>query len=318
MLALNAVFSSNIKEDLIDKGITLKKDTPILGWVPEDEVIGVTYLSEIDCNMVASNHSLNMTMFLNLQKPVFNNFYPKFKKTKKDKHFVTFVLSDGDNVQWMMGDYYQNQRTFGHKERGKIPFGWSISPSMYDLAPEILDLYYKNKTENDYMTSGVSGAGYMYPDQYSQEALEVFLDRTEFYFKKLGIEYLAILGTREFDTDKSSLEAYAKREAIKGGFLYANFERYKGYNGELFWHNSKPFVSARYALWDYENLKDLANKVNQGIVSPSTESGYSMIVVHTWSHTYQDVLDVISLFDENIEVLHPKQFMEEISNNVKR
>jgi alpha-mannosidase len=317
-IALRGVYTSNIKTELIDLGVKLKKDTPVLGWVPDDEVIGVTYLSSVDCNMIASNHSLNTTVFLQRNSVVFPANNVTNQKENEKKHYITFVLSDGDNVQWMMGDYYQNHRTYGHPLRGRIPFGWSISPSMVDLAPEIMLEYYKNKKSLDYMTSGVSGAGYMYPDQYSQEALEMFLDRTEYYFKKLGIEYLAILGTRDFDDDKSCLEAYARREQIKGAFLYANFDRYKGYDGKIWWYKDKPFVSARYALWDYDDLNLLASKINNSKVIPNEVDGYSMIVVHTWSHTYQDVLDLISQLDEHIEVINPKQFMEQVKANIKR
>jgi hypothetical protein len=317
-IALRGVYTSNVKTEIIDLGIELKKDTPILGWVPDDEVIGVTYLSEIDCNMIASNHSLNMTYFLQNKEMFWAKNLSKQEAVEENKHYVTFVLSDGDNVQWMMGDYYQSERTYGHPKRGSIPFGWSLSPSMVDLAPEILQQYYIHKKENDVFTSGVSGAGYMYPDQYSKEALEAFLDRTEFYYQKLDINYLAILGTRLFDEDKTCLEAYAKRNSIKGAFLYANFDYYKGYNGDLWWYNDKPFISARYALWDQPDLAVFAKMISQGKVDKTSKDGYSMIVVHTWSHTYQDVLDVIAMLDDSIQVLNPKTFMEQLTKYCKR
>ena len=39
---------------------------------------------------------------------------------------VSFIGSDGDNVQWLQGNFFLgNQSYWGNPQRGKIPFGWS-------------------------------------------------------------------------------------------------------------------------------------------------------------------------------------------------
>ena len=293
-------------------------DSPMLGWGPTDEVSDVHNLSEFGITTVASNHSWNLSIFNtdNLRIESFEQVFERYYMPTEDVHYVTFILTDGDNVQWMMGDYFQNQRTYGSTSRGDIPFGWSIAPTMYDLAPTILNEYYENATLNDYLLAGVSGAGYYYPDVMPEEALRLNAERTNEYFERLDLDYTVVMGTRGMDTDKSTLQVYADQPNIKGGFVYANFDRYMGYRGEIWWYGDKPFVSARNALWNTPDLEVFANMINDYTVDPYSISGYTVIAVHTWSHTYQDVLDVVAMLDDDVKIVSPYHIMQLIERNV--
>ena len=293
-------------------------DSPMLGWGSTDEVQDVSDLSYYGITTVATNHSYNLTIFGASQLKI-ESFTQKFDRSDietEDKHYVAFVMSDGDNVQWMMNGYLQDERWFGSSLRGTIPFGWSIGPTSYDLAPTVLNEYYEQATTNDYLLAGVSGSGYFYPDEMPEEALDLHVARTNEYFDRLDLDYTVIMGTRAFDYDKSTLEKYASMSNIDGGFVYANFDRYMGYRGEIWWYNDKPFLSARNALWEIEDLRAFADMINGYVVDPDSIDGYTLITVHCWSHSFSDVVQVVNAFDDDIEVVSPYHLMELIKENV--
>jgi hypothetical protein len=298
--------------------LRMGKDSPMLGWGSTDEVSDVADLSYYGITTVASDHAWNLSI-LSAAELHIDSFQQKFDRKPiktEDKHYVTFILSDGDNVQYMLNNYYQSSRTFGAEDRGEIPFGWSIAPTMYDLAPTVLKEYYDNASAKDYILPGVSGAAYFYPDAMPEDALKIHVERTNEYFKRLDLDYGVIMGTRRLDTDKSSLEAYAMMPEIRGMFLYANYDRYMGYRGEIWWINDKPFLSARNALWDTEDLSAFAEMINNYKVDPSSIDGYTVVTVHTWSHTFEDVMNVINQFDDDVVVVSPYHLMELIQENI--
>ena len=74
-------------------------------------------------------------------------------KSEDNVHYVCFMLTDGDNVAYDLWSMYD---IFSSPLRGSFPVGYTISPSLYDLAPSVLNWYYKNKSNNDYFMCGPS------------------------------------------------------------------------------------------------------------------------------------------------------------------
>jgi len=73
-------------------------------------------------------------------------------------HTVAFVMSDGDNIQWLQGGW-RSDEWYGSPDRGAVPIGWTFAPAMESLAPVILDWAKSNATANDTFVAGPSGAG---------------------------------------------------------------------------------------------------------------------------------------------------------------
>ena len=46
--------------------------------------------------------------------------------------------------------------------RGTVPLGWEVAPAFAELAPAVLEHYYRTATPNDYLICGPSGASYAY------------------------------------------------------------------------------------------------------------------------------------------------------------
>lgn len=84
----------------------------------------------------------------------------------KNKHYISFIMSDGDNVSF----YYFRFIKYLLQERENLPLTWTINPG----APEVLlDMFYDewmnqqnvlNQGKNDYFICAPSGNGYSFFD----------------------------------------------------------------------------------------------------------------------------------------------------------
>ena len=58
------------------------------------------------------------------------------------KHTVTFLMTDGDNIQWLLSGFASGPAWFGSPDRGKVAMGWTISPALAELAPNVMGYIY--------------------------------------------------------------------------------------------------------------------------------------------------------------------------------
>jgi len=108
---------------------------------------------------------------------------PPAPKLEEGKVYVTWVMSDGDNLPVLSrGNFPQ---LWASEQRGKVPMAWSMSPSAATLMPPVADYYYRTATPNDAFVGAVSGIGYTYPDDYGQR----FVPEAR---RKLFDEFLAL------------------------------------------------------------------------------------------------------------------------------
>lgn len=285
----------------------------IMGW-HSDEMSGVDAASRLGKMTIASDHAHNLSLFSALPREQLEQ-----KQTKKNGkgaekvHYVTFIMSDGDNVQWYVNGAPIASKMQGHKEKGKVPFGWSIAPSLVELAPNIMKYSYLNATENDHYVAAVSGAGYINPSVYPEAALNHFLKSTNDYMKKADLKYVSILDNA---ASEAVVDLYAAQEQIQGGYYFIG-HKYGDGRGALYWSNGKPFVAARETLWETEP-QEMVVRLNSYKKDPSVIEGYTMVNVHPWSHNYQDVLEIAANLGPDVVIVTPDEFMELIKKNVKQ
>jgi hypothetical protein len=114
-------------------------------------------------------------------------------KLEKDKVYVCFTISDGDNLPVVSCNNWP--QLWADKTRGDIPLGWTISPAACLLIPGIVDYYYSTATSNDTFMAAVSGVGYCYPDFYArrfctsdrERVFDDFLGLTDAYMRKMDL-----------------------------------------------------------------------------------------------------------------------------------
>ncbi|WP_194191428.1 GxGYxYP domain-containing protein [Clostridium chrysemydis] len=313
------------EEDINDSSFRKKifssmdENSHILGWGP-DEHTNVKIASTYGVDMIAADWSYNLSVL-----SAFKSSKVKQKKLdtvdKDGVHYVTFIMSDGDNLQWLQGSNYSSKDWFGSKKRGNFNLGWSLSQSLYYLSPTIFKNYYAY-SKKDCFVVPPSGNGYMYPSQFPKDKLGSYTKKLNDYMEKSNQNYVLILDDESLD-NISLWDNYTKESNIKGLF-YLNYNKNNSYYGKTVWSNNKPIVSCRDLLWgglEDENtlIKNIDKRVNKGFTKKSDINSYTFVYVHVWSNTMDNVQYVINKLNENpkVSVVTPNNFMELISTYVK-
>eukprot|EP00297_Palpitomonas_bilix_P015641 CAMPEP_0113911430 /NCGR_PEP_ID=MMETSP0780_2-20120614/28210_1 /TAXON_ID=652834 /ORGANISM="Palpitomonas bilix" /LENGTH=106 /DNA_ID=CAMNT_0000907963 /DNA_START=27 /DNA_END=347 /DNA_ORIENTATION=+ /assembly_acc=CAM_ASM_000599 len=95
------------------------------------------------------------------------------------------------------------------------------------------------------------------------------------------------------------------------------YDNYAGLNGAATWIGDTPIASVRYRLWQgFETPSSLAGKLNAMSTDTSSLDGYSIVVVHVWSMTADDVKATVDQLDQSVEVVDTTTFFSRLRSNV--
>jgi hypothetical protein len=162
-----------------------------MGWWPE-EGAGVTRASTYGISTIASDWCSNLTVHSGMPRTVNLTSVPS-KPALQNKIYVAFILSDGDNLQYVE---HLMRKLWNNPDRGAVPIGWTLSPAMLDAMPGALNFYWQTATANDNLISGPSGYGYTYPNNWpNQSLLDQFVAKTETYNRRAGFRVVTVWNT---------------------------------------------------------------------------------------------------------------------------
>jgi hypothetical protein len=250
---------------------------------------------------------------------------PEEFKVAPNVHTVCFVISDGDNIQWLSGSL-NNTNNWSNPDKARLKLGWTISPAFAELAPALYKKYIENAltTENarNYLVAGPSGAGYYFPGIYPELATQnQFMNRM---MKKADLNIVNII-------DKDGIhnpDEYLKQSNVDALFYYSYGGQYTLVGGEIKWYKDKPSIGGRFTLWGNSDdgsaetrervCQNLANTLNSQSTNIHSASGYSLIPVHIWTMNPSDVLNCISKLNPNVRVVSPEEFVWLIRKNVRQ
>ncbi len=302
-------------------------NTPVLGWV-KYEVAFVDQASDCGNMAIPSDHSHNLSFLSSLRCEIPEQKHVAKQYTDPTKHYCALVFSDGDNIQWIHNGYGEFYQKLALKEQ--FPMTWSFPPFMQELSSVTVNKIYNDATSLDYFIAGVSGAGYIHPTQYPAKALEGFTDITAATMAKSKLSYVQILDKTpdnlfEEAKLKNTLQYYARFDNIKGGVLSLDPTRYAGGKGRIFFVNDKPFISYRLSLWhpDGENadvttewLDAQAATVNSYSADIKSINGYSVINIHPWSVSVENLAYFVSRLDDDVVLVNLDELMTMIEENI--
>lgn len=298
----------------------------IYGWTT-DEVSFVEFISHYGDYVVPSDWSANRAFFASDQGTTIH-FSPKHAEILPNKHYVAIEVSDGDNTQWLERDfpfegYYGKRTEVSHN----YPLAFTIAPSLTYLTPAALHYIY-SRASNESFAAGVSGAGYMNPCAFPEKELPAFVKKTSRMMKEASLSVVTLLDNKKYMCDAAVnrvINEYAKYPEIEGGVWEVDPICYEGNNGKIYFSdNHKPFVSVRYSLWsptggtttDRSWIDRIAKKINQLPVAPKEEEGYSIINVHPWSTSNDDVDYLVNKLSDKVQILPLEDFINLIKKNL--
>ncbi|MDI9217757.1 GxGYxYP domain-containing protein [Clostridium tertium] len=318
-------YENNVNDFSLRKDIFSSMDNiaRCLGWGP-DEFNNVSIASKYGVDTIAADWSCNLSVLssfpINVQTQKHHNDVP----TEDNIHYVTFIMSDGDNQQWLLGSNYGSKKWYGSKNRGNFNLGWSLSPSLYYLAPTVFKKYYESASSSkysDYYLVSPSGNGYIYPSKFPEYKLDNYIQRLNNYMKQVDQEYVLVIDDNSL-YNEPLWDKYTTCSNIDGLF-YLDYKKNNNYESKIIWSNNKPVVSCRDLLWEgLEDEEELINKINSrvelGYTNIKDPESYTFVYVHVWSKTMDNVQHVVNKINSNpkVRIVTPDTFMKLIKNNI--
>lgn len=304
----------------------LKPNSPIFGW-NDNEIEFVKHISVYGCYCIPSDWSSNHSYFTKKQYRIHQK--TKRENIRENKHYLAIVVSDGDNIQWLERDFLTTS-TFGQRQKSPLDYKitWTFSPSLGIFSPDVAAKIYETP-KHDYFITGVSGIGYANLMSYPIEFLDKFTENTKNAMENCDLSVVCMLDNiNDFGTPENvekRLYSYAKYDQIKGGIWEIDPDRYNSGKGRIWYSNDKPFISVRHSLWFRHGVVGDATKefldtyieaINNSRVSPNTEDGYTVLNVHPWSISIENLDYVIRNLKDHIELVYADELIELVRKNI--
>lgn len=316
----------------------LEPNSPAMGWNAGDEYSMTSQLSRYGHFTTASNWIMNLPAISSavagedvpwegLRMNQSASFDPLAMEWREDTHFTSFLMSDGNNIQWFMGDFCDSKSYWEAPSRGSFPMGWTVpAAGLAQCAAPTLAYLNATATPNDYFM--LHDVGYFYWDQYARERE----NREAVMAAKVAMdsERMSLLGVRVLNPlvidwkSEESMAAYrllAEKAPDLAGIMVIAYSPYNAPKGEVLWvENSQghpiPVVGARYALWAGLSKKFPLNGPPRLVAkyiseapyagAPSSEAYFDWTIVHAWSSFTKAAPDDDSLLAEEPDPARPE------------
>jgi hypothetical protein len=248
---------------------------------------------------------------------------PANTPTDPNKHYVAFVMSDGDNVQWLTNDFARSTRWFGSSFRGDFDFTFDMSPSLLDVNPVALKYFYDEAATDENKTFFVTAGGWGLNYPSATPDIAGFMDATVAAMQAVDHNIISVLDDSGFNLAK--LQQMVARPEILGMMLKTG-PAYAGQNGAIYWHDGKPIVSVKYTLWDgFDTSNEIIAALNNAPINPlHDQSSYSIVNVHPWStstagggtgNPMTNVNYIVDNLDPDVEVVTLEELIIHLRNN---
>ena len=207
----------------------------------------------------------------------------------RGQRVVAFVISDGDNLQWLMGGFTEAPGFWSSRRRGTIPVTWELAPQLRRWAPAADAWLRRTATPKDAFVGGPSGVGYYFPRLHPDAA--VAGRRSAEVLAEAGLRVTSVLNDNSGDPmDAAMLLGDSRID----GVLYKDYAPYNRRKGSITWHNGKPVITYRFQLWD-EKRRDGTMRMDwqpEGVAEAvarmsddpaGSDDAYAVVQVHAWS-----------------------------------
>lgn len=241
--------------------------SPILGWGCGDEYDFTSVISRWGHYNTATNWCLNLPFISSVGEcaEVGRNrgFNPSDIDFSDDSSFHTFVMSDGDNVQWSMGSYADSEMYMGNPHVRNLGVSWTLCPTELSV---ISPFTWNRMLERQGTLNSILeyGGGYQYPDLFAvnrpnrTELLRKFARRINHHLEKLDIHIFGFLCRDVASAEaQEAFQIYAEEMPQLAGMLAVQYFPYE-LEGEIYWKTNRegvdiPVVTSRYSLWNEVN-----------------------------------------------------------------
>ncbi len=295
----------DLERDLFERIMNdVEPNTPYLGWFAQDvagEFSGTQLTSEHSVYVLAADFLHNATVFSGVPARYTIPKAPPMPKLE-NKIYVTFVMTEGDNVQY---DQHRLRQIWDDPGRGRVPINWTIDPLLLDIGPSMLAYYENTATPNDLLMAGPSGAGYIYPTPWPDSTFGTYTQQSGRYMRREGINTVYVLNRLNGSSvPLSGSEAAAYIHDVRPLGIMLGFE---GYTETTILNGTTPQSVVRGA----GNAQDAASAIAQESEGwDGTSPLFLAIGVIAWNATPTDVANVAESLGAQYEVVRADHYFE--------
>lgn len=271
-------------------------------WIEDLSRAGATGVPADWCRNLSALEELPVQVTPPARQPV---------RSMPNKRMVAFVLTDGDNIQWMTDGFVTDRAYYGSPRRGTFPMTWEVAPILARVAPRVLQIIYRTATPYDDFVTGPGLLGYTFPSLLPNR--ETHAVRTAPFLRESGLSVVSFLNIN--DGDPMHLAPWMNLPEVDAG-LYKEFDPYHRPQGRVVWFGDKPLIGYRFVLW--ENLLGIDALVREISAMPTSGEGrFALINVHAWSYgsiggPMEAVYRVIGQLPADTEVVTVHQLVHQL------
>jgi hypothetical protein len=284
--------------------------SPVIGWNRGDEGETVAQISRYGHVLMPADWSMNIPLLsagshLREDASMFRSVDPREIDWEGESSAVAFLMSDGDNIQWMQNDFVGGPDFWSNRHHGQFPVGWGLPyAELEEMAPAILE---KLKSTQPPNSTPCLNLGYYYPDllgqayprEKRQELLRMLARRAGHYLTRNGGRVLMFISMNV--KSPAAMEAYRVLAAETEGLLGIITLQYAPYDagaGEIFWFENAegrpiPVVTTAYTIWANSRPEHSRSANPQEVIemmraeaadrNAAGEDYFACGVAHVWS-----------------------------------
>lgn len=286
----------------------------VFGWHPYGKD------TEEQSTMLLSSYGLKMEGLHNLPNLSYNcqfDFTPGFRFTNnhhvakdavlvaKEKVYMTFVQSDSIGIG-----------VWTKPGRGKLPFAWQVTMNWTDFSPAALEYFHESATPNDYFIGGLSGPGYMYPNNIPKDRFPVLMGEAKKLMSILDEHVMEIMDNSAADGNVGNAELF--EETVDA--YYEAFPDVLGFiNGygpartrDL--RDSRPLISYDYYIDPKRPREEVTADLNE-LIALNRKRPYFLAVHVRESNDVNSLVTVVENLEGPVEVVPLDVFLKLAASN---
>lgn len=278
--------------------------SPVIGWNKGGEFQHIEPCTRYGLINTATDWCMNLTL-LSIYQPKaptkIRTLSPKNIKWEDSSHYQSFVMSDGDNMQWTFGDFISSKDYWSNPNNSAVKM--SFTSCVVNLSAAGRDVYdHLQQTQPTNVSVVEYGGGYFYPDLFAtatgepEKWLRELAKRMNKQMKLTGVKVLGfIFRNMASEAAQRAYRIFSEEVEDLTGIIAVQYSPYNGGHGKIYWVKNKkgidiPVVTARYQLWynlkkeGSGNPEELTNWINKDELAASTTApAMSWTIVHAWS-----------------------------------
>lgn len=284
-------------------GDELPNLAPYVGWLRGGESPAVETLSNRGVHVLAADTSQNLTVWGGVPTTVNQHPYQGVTPTLDNKIYVTLTFSDGDNLQYAQ---HKMRILWDDPARGEFPVNWPVPPEILDAAPALYSHYQRTATHQDYLLSGPSGLGYVFPSAYPAADFDDYVTRTARYTKALGMNSTVVLN--RLNSTYEPLTAAAVSTYATDMAPIGIFQNWSDFVTEQLVTDGVPIARSRLALTQDELRTGLSRASDAWNAGGGTGPVFTNVFLNAWSMTPTLAAGVAAEMDDRYVFVRGDQF----------